>query len=264
VSGTLVVCATPIGNLEDVSLRALRVLGEADVVACEDTRRTRKLLTAHGIDAATLVPHHEHNEVEQTPNLLRRLEAGAKVVLVTDAGMPGIADPGYRIVRACLDAGIDVDAVPGPSALIDALVLSGLPVDRFVFEGFLPRKPTERRRRIEALAAEERTIVLYESPHRLGASLQDLAAALGPRPAVVARELTKVHQEIRRDPRGEVAVVVEGADPKPARSTPEEMARVAKTYMAEGVARSEALTRTARELGVRRREVFDALVGEGR
>jgi 16S rRNA (cytidine1402-2'-O)-methyltransferase len=202
------------------------------------------------------------------------MKAGDLVVLVTDAGTPGLSDPGYRLVRSCIDAGIGIEAVPGPSAAVTALTLSGLPVDRFVFEGFLPRRTSERRRRLEQLADETRTLVFYESTHRLAKSLADCAELLGDRPAVVARELTKLHQEIKRDtldalarwalresPRGEMVVIVGGTDGRRTETPdPEVLAAAARVLMEAGVDRRSALTRVARRYEVARREVFDALV----
>ncbi|MQA99241.1 MAG: 16S rRNA (cytidine(1402)-2'-O)-methyltransferase [Actinobacteria bacterium] len=277
MTGRLVLCATPIGNLEDVSHRAERVLREADVIACEDTRRTRKLLTHLGIKARDLVVYHEGNERRQARPLLDRAKSGQTVVLVTDAGMPGLSDPGYELVRACIAADIPVEVVPGPTAAISALAISGLPPARFVFEGFLPRKAGDRRRRIAELAEEPRTLVIYESPHRIAACLQDLLDGLGERPAALVRELTKLHEEVRRGslaelqasveedaPRGEITLVVGGAvrghRPEP---TAQELATRARALMDSGVDRKEALARTAREAGVPKRKVFDALVEPG-
>lgn len=276
MSGKLILCGTPIGNLEDISSRALRVLAEADVVACEDTRRTRKLLTHHGIRVRSLVAYHDANERRAVRGLVRRIEEGKTLVLVSDAGMPGLSDPGYRLVRACVDAGHAIEVVPGPSASVAALAVSGLPSGRFVFEGFLPRRQSDRRRRIGELANETRTIVIYESPHRIEASLQDLRDGLGDRPACLARELTKIHEEVRRGTlshllrgvqeegaRGEIALVIRGAvyEHKPA-PPPEELASRARALMDSGVARKEALTTVARAAGVPKRQVFDALVAE--
>ena len=269
----LVVVPTPIGNLEDITLRVIRVLSEVDVVACEDTRRTRKLLTHHGIEARSLVVYSDATERRQGPTLIKRLQVGANVALVTDAGMPGLSDPGYRLVRACIDEGIVVEVAPGASAAITALALSGLPPARFVFEGFLPRKAGERRRRIAELATEPRTIVIYESPHRIVASLRDLAELLGERPAALARELTKLHEEVRRGslpelaasveespPRGEMVIVIDGDRAVHRETDPGVLAEAARSLMADGVERKEALGRVAREAGVPRRAVFDALL----
>ena len=276
MAGKLVLCGTPIGNLEDVSARALRALAEADVVACEDTRRTRKLLTHHGVPVRRLTVYNDVNERRATGPLVERLARGATVVLVSDAGMPGLSDPGYRLVKACVDEGITVEVVPGPSAAVSALALSGLPPGRFAFEGFLPRKPGPRRRRVEELAGERRTLVLYESPHRVEATLADLLDGLGDRSAALARELTKLHEEVRRGPlsallegvrarppKGEIVLVVEGAvhSGRPEVAAAELAAR-ARALMDEGVPRPAALSAVAKEAGVARKKVFDALLEE--
>jgi 16S rRNA (cytidine1402-2'-O)-methyltransferase len=196
--GTLYVVATPIGHLEDITLRALRVLGSVDMIAAEDTRHTRKLLTHHGI-SRPLVSFHAHNEQRQGGRLLAWLQAGRSIALVTDAGTPGISDPGYALLQALIPHGIPIVPIPGPAAAITALCIAGLPTDRFVFEGFLPAKGGRRRQRLEALRDEPRTIVLYESPYRLVRLLQDIVACLGPeRRVVVTRELTKHFEEVQR------------------------------------------------------------------
>ncbi|CAN5785079.1 hypothetical protein BH18ACT15_BH18ACT15_14490 [soil metagenome] len=192
MGGRLVLCGTPIGNLDDLSPRAARTLAAADVLACEKPQRTRKLLAHLGIAAPPLIVYNEGNERRQALALVERVARGETVVLVSDAGMPALSDPGYRLVRACAERDLPVEVVPGPSAAVSALAVSGLPPGRFVFEGFLPRKAGERRRRIEGLAREGSTLIFYESPHRLAESLADLAELLGPRPAEVARELTKL------------------------------------------------------------------------
>ena len=275
--GKLILCATPIGNLEDMSPRAARVLEEADLVACEDTRRTRKLLTLQGINVKSLVVLNEANERRKTTDLVRTIASGRTVVLVSDAGMPGLSDPGYRLVKGCADAGLEVTVVPGPSAILSAVSVSGLPTGRFTFEGFLPRKASDRRKKLEELRDERRTMVFFEAPHRIVDSLRDLAEILGPRPAVVARELTKMHEEVRRGslvqlaegaesdpPRGEIVLVVEGAIHDHAEKTPKaELAQRARALMADGVERKEALAQVARSAGVRKREVFDALLEDG-
>lgn len=218
--GGLYLVATPIGNLRDVSLRALDVLAAADLVACEDTRMTGKLLSLLGIEA-DLASYHDHNADRALPGLVRRMEAGAAVALVSDAGTPSISDPGYRLVRACIEADIPVTAVPGPTAGIIGLILSGLPTDKFLFAGFPPPKPAARRKEFQSLAAAPATLIFQESARRLAASLADMAATLGDREAAVARELTKLHEEVRRGtlreladhyrtegpPKGEVVVV---------------------------------------------------------
>src|SRR2546428_234915 len=225
MSGTLYLVGTPIGNLEDLTDRARRVLAEADLIAAEDTRRTGRLLETIGV-RARLVSFFEGNEEQRLPRLIDSLNEGSNVALVTDAGMPGISDPGFRLVAECVEAGIPIDVVPGPSAAIAALVISGLPTDRFVFEGFIPRSGRSRRERLAALATEPRTVVLFESPLRLRATLAELLAAAGDRRAVIARELTKLHQEVIRGRlsellekvrdralKGEVVLVLEGAGP---------------------------------------------------
>jgi 16S rRNA (cytidine1402-2'-O)-methyltransferase len=196
--GTLYVVATPIGNLEDITLRALRVLGSVDIIAAEDTRHTRKLLTHHGI-SRPLVSFHAHNEQRQVPRLLALLQEGHSLALVTDAGTPGIADPGYSLLQALVLQAIPIVPIPGPTAAMAALSIAGLPMDRFVFEGFLPVKGGRRRQRLEALREEPRTVVLYESPYRLVRLLQDIVTCLGPeRRVVVTRELTKHFEEVQR------------------------------------------------------------------
>jgi 16S rRNA (cytidine1402-2'-O)-methyltransferase len=217
----LYLVATPIGNLADISLRAIEVLDNADLVACEDTRTTRKLLTAHGI-AAKLTAYHEHNAARVRPRLMERLECGEAVALVSDAGTPLISDPGYKLVTAAAAAGVAVTAVPGASAGLAALTVSGLPSDRYFFAGFLPNKSAARRRALAELVPVPASLVIYESARRLPAALADMAEVMGPRPAAVARELTKLHEEVRRGtlpalaehygsagpPKGEVVVVI--------------------------------------------------------
>lgn len=221
--GTLYVVGTPIGNLEDITLRALRVLREVDLIACEDTRHTRTLLKRHGI-ATPLVSYHEHNERERAQQLVRRLKAGEDIALVTDAGMPGISDPGFHVVTGALAAGVPVTPVPGPSAVTAVLSVAGLGTDRFLFMGFLPRTRAARRRAFEEVSTVPATLVLFEAPHRIRDTLADLAEVLGPRRVALMRELTKIHEEVLRgradeiaerladiQPRGEITLVVEGA-----------------------------------------------------
>ena len=270
--GRLLVCATPIGNLEDVSLRLLRTLAGADIVAAEDTRRTRKLLTHHGVRAAT-VSYHDANEATRTPELLARLERGERVALVTDAGMPSVSDPGFHLVRACIDAGIPVEVVPGPSAVLTALVVSGLPTARFAFEGFLPRKAGEQRRRLEALAADDRTLVFFEAPGRVVGTLQAMLEVFGPRRAAVARELTKIHEEVMRgtlpeliarlesdDLIGEVALVVDGAPAS--EGSLEAAVAMARRRTFEGAPKSAAASEAAAAHGVAKRAVYEGLLEE--
>jgi 16S rRNA (cytidine1402-2'-O)-methyltransferase len=262
--------STPIGNLGDLSPRAVEVLGRADLVCCEDTRRTRALLTHAGIAGQRLLSLHARNEVERLPQVLSELASAKTVAVVTDAGTPAVSDPGARLVAAAVAAGVTVTAVPGPSAALMALVVSGLPTARFCFEGFLARRGSDRRRRLEALAAEERTILIHEAPGRLAATLADLAAACGPqRNVVVARELTKLHEEVWRgtlsegarefavrEVRGEVVIVLAGAGPPP----PVEEAAVAlalRRHVDGGASWRDAASAVSAELGVSRREVYD-------
>ena len=220
--GKLYVVATPIGNLEDITLRALRVLREVDLIAAEDTRHTRKLLDRYEIKKR-MVSYHEHNERERAERIIEDLKSGMKVALVSDSGTPAISDPGYVLIRRCVEEGIEVIPIPGPSALLAALSVSGLPVHRFIFEGFLPHKSGKRRNRLRQLAGEEGTIIFYESPHRLLKTLSDILEILGNRRVVIARELTKVHEEIFRgsieealerfgegERKGEFTILVEG------------------------------------------------------
>jgi 16S rRNA (cytidine1402-2'-O)-methyltransferase len=222
MGGTLFIVGTPIGNLGDLSERAVATMRDASVIAAEDTRRTGRLLAAAGLERhPPMLAYFEGNERERTSELIERLAAGQDVALVTDGGMPGVSDPGYRLVAASAEAGIEVRVVPGPSAALAALVVSGLPTDRFAFEGFLPKKASERKRRLEAVREDDRTLVLFESPKRVEALLADVEDVLGDRRVVLARELTKRFEEVRRgrvselraglgELRGEVAVVVEG------------------------------------------------------
>jgi 16S rRNA (cytidine1402-2'-O)-methyltransferase len=269
--GMLVLAATPIGRVEDAPPRLARELAEADVVAAEDTRRLRRLTAELGVTVTgRVVSYFEGNEAQRTPALLEELEAGHRVLLVTDAGMPSVSDPGYRLVVAAVAADVPVTAVPGPSAVLTALAVSGLPVDRFCFEGFLPRKGGERRRRLEALAAEERTMVFFEAPHRTAATLEAMAGTWGDkRSAAVCRELTKTHEEVRRGPlaeltawaaegvRGEVTIVVAGADPGAGVATDDESLRAAVAAReAAGMSRKEAIVEVARTAGVPKRHVY--------
>ena len=276
MTGRLVLCGTPIGNLDDMSPRAVATLRDADLIACEDTRRTRRLLSHFGIPVRDLVVFNDVTERRKAPKVMAEVQRGKTVVLVSDAGMPGLSDPGYRLVALCIEAGVRVEVVPGPSAVVTALALSGLPPGRFVFEGFLPRKPGDRRRRLEALADEPRTIVLFESTHRIDATLEDLRDVLGERRVSLAREMTKTYEEVlrgsvsevaaalkERPDRGEITVVVEGAvhDHRP-EPPPEELAERARALMEGGMARKDALAQVARDAGVARRKVFDALLDE--
>jgi 16S rRNA (cytidine1402-2'-O)-methyltransferase len=253
--------------------RAARALAEADVIACEDTRRTRGLLTHLGITGATLTSFYEGNERRRVPELLEHLRAGRSVALVSDAGMPALSDPGFRLVSACVNEDIPVDVVPGPSAAIAALVVSGLPTDRFAFEGFLPRKAGERRARLAGLAGDGRTLVLFESPRRVATLLAEASDAFGDRRGAVVRELTKAHQEVLRGPlselaerlrdrevRGEVVVVIEGATDQQEALSDDALAAEAQELLARGARKREAATTVARRRGVPARRVYAALI----
>jgi len=212
--GILYVVATPIGNLEDITYRAVRILREAGLIACEDTRHTRKLLDHYGI-AGKLVSYHEHNEAERAEELVGKLREGVTIAQVSDAGMPGISDPGYRLIRLAIEQGIPVVPVPGPSAVVAALAPSGLPTDEFEFRGFLPAKSGQRRTELERVRTVEHTVVFYEAPHRIHESLQDIVAVLGAaRPVVIARELTKMHEEFLRGTAGELATRIRDREVK--------------------------------------------------
>ena len=270
--GTLWVVATPIGNLEDLSPRAQQALGSADLVLCEDTRHSGRLLAAFGIKAK-LASLHEHNEERTTPGLVERLAAGENMALVSDAGTPLLSDPGFRLVRAAAAAGITISPVPGPSAILAALSVAGLPTDRFAFEGFLPARPAARRARLETLAAQSCTLVLFEAANRVAALLSDAAEVLGAeRAAVVARELTKLHETIYRgrlgelagrlaaDPdaaRGEVVVVIAGRDPPAAGEGDAALLRRLLPALLEELPPSRAVKVAAKLSGVPRREAYD-------
>lgn len=276
-AGTLVLVATPIGNLGDLSPRAVETLAAADVIACEDTRRVRQLLAHAGIPGGNrLVAVNDHNEASQVRFMLERLDAGDTVAVVSDAGMPAISDPGERLVTAAAAAGHEVTVVPGPSAALTALVLSGLPTGRFCFEGFLPRKGKGRTERLEALAKEPRTMVLFEAPHRLRETLEDLVKVLGPlRRVALARELTKRFEEVWRgtlqgasahadeaEPRGEFVLVIDGApeEPRPSADTVEDALRA---LIGAGLDKRSAIAQVARELDVPKREVYALAVKLG-
>ena len=276
--GRLFVVATPIGNLEDISLRALRILKEADLIACEDTRQTMKILTHYDIHKR-LVSYHEHNEITRAPELVIELEQGAKVVLVSDAGTPGISDPGRRLVGLCARHGIPVTPVPGASAFVAALAASGMPAEEFAFIGFLPSRPTERRKALRGLADEPRTLAFYEAPHRLLDTLEDALEILGNRPAVIAREVTKVYEEFLRGhieqlveqvrkkaPRGEITLLVAPSDGEATHAflsvepTVPLARRVGEIMKERSVDRKAALKVAARERGLTRREAYKQLL----
>lgn len=278
MAGTLFIVATPIGNLEDITQRALRVLSEVDVVACEDTRRTRVLLNHFGIKTRTL-SYHEHNERERADEICKMLLAGKDVALVSDAGTPLINDPGFRLTNAAIELNLPVVPIPGPTALISALVASGLPSDQFLFAGFLPSRANARREKLEGLGGIGATLVLYEAPHRIAATLKDALDVLGNRQATVARELTKMHEEIARGSlrelierfgagstvRGEIVLVISGAVGEASSAGAGEPAskqlieRVSKLE-SEGVDAKLALKKAARELGMKRDEAYRVMV----
>jgi 16S rRNA (cytidine1402-2'-O)-methyltransferase len=275
--GHLVLVGTPIGNLGDLSPRAVEALRDADVIAAEDTRRTRALLTHAGVPGGRrLVAVHEHNERSRAEELVEEMRRGATVALVTDAGLPGVSDPGERVVRACVDAGLTVEVVPGPSAALAGLVVSGLPSARFAFEGFLPRKGPARRDRLAEIARDPRTTVLFEAPHRLRDTLGALAEVCGAhRRVVIARELTKLHEEVFRgtiaealdhtdaaEPRGEHVVVLAGAEPRVTEATDDEVAAEARAALAAGLSTKDAAAHVAARLGVARRRAYDAVVAQ--
>ena len=270
MAGILYLVATPIGNLEDITFRAVRVLKEADLIACEDTRQTGKLLHHYGIARMT-ASYHEHNEAEMAPKLVTQLQQGKQVALVSDAGMPLVSDPGYRLVQAAIAAGIRVEPIPGPSAVLSALAGSGLATDSFHFAGFLPSKVLQRERALAALREEAATLVFFEAPHRIVETLAAVEEVLGPRPVAVARELTKIHEEFLRGTAGEVRRALEERDsikgeitllvgrataPAPD-DTPLEEA-VAEE-MRQGSSRMDAIKVVARRRGLGKREVYQKL-----
>ncbi|HKQ88507.1 MAG TPA: 16S rRNA (cytidine(1402)-2'-O)-methyltransferase [Candidatus Acidoferrales bacterium] len=282
-SGCLYVVATPIGNLEDISMRALRILKEADLIACEDTRQTMKLLSHFDIHTK-LMSYHEHNELTRSPEIVIDLEQGASVALVSDAGTPAISDPGQRLVSLCLRHGIKVVPVPGPSAFVAALAASGLPAEEFTFIGFLPARATQRRKTLRELASEPRTLTFYEAPHRLLDSLEDMLEILGNRPTVIAREISKIHEEFqhghlldlvevvrKKAPRGEITVLIGTADGAPLHIQNGQAAtnianivplakRVDQLMSEQNLDRKAALKQAARERGLTRREAYKQLL----
>ncbi|MFE2645335.1 16S rRNA (cytidine(1402)-2'-O)-methyltransferase [Streptomyces nigra] len=275
MTGTLVLAGTPIGDVQDAPPRLAEELAAADVVAAEDTRRLKRLTQALGVQpSGRVVSYFEGNESARTPELVEALLEGSRVLLVTDAGMPSVSDPGYRLVAAAVEKDIRVTAVPGPSAVLTALALSGLPVDRFCFEGFLPRKAGERLSRLKEVAGERRTLVYFEAPHRLDDTLAAMAEVFGPeRRAAVCRELTKTYEEVKRGGlgelaawaaegvRGEITVVVEGAPDKGGEEIDAaELVRRVRIREEAGERRKEAIAAVAAEAGVPKREVFDAVV----
>jgi 16S rRNA (cytidine1402-2'-O)-methyltransferase len=275
--GCLYLVATPIGNLEDITVRALRLLGEVDLIACEDTRQTAKLLQHYGISKPT-VSYHEHNELTRSAELALKIEQGARVALVSDAGTPMISDPGHHLVELCLRHHLPVIPIPGPSAIIAALAASGLPMEQFAFVGFLPSRAGERRKALKRLAAETRTLVLYESPHRLADTLADALEKLGRRQAVIARELTKIHEEFLRGdlaelvvqvqqqpPRGEITLLIGPPEPgEPDVTLPTEPMRnrVEQLMRDQRLDHKAALKAAARERGLTKREAYKELLSD--
>jgi 16S rRNA (cytidine1402-2'-O)-methyltransferase len=267
-SGTLYIVATPIGNLEDITFRAVRILKEVDLIAAEDTRHSRKLVSHFGIPTR-LTPYHDHNERLKTDYLLERLRAGDSVAIITDAGTPCIADPGYRIARAAASAGIRVVPVPGPSAIIAALSAAGLPTDRFAFEGFLPPKQGKRKNRLQELRGDDRVLIFYEAPHRLADALADMAELFGDRDAVVARELTKIHEEFRHGRlseladhygnagvKGEIVILVSPAGEEDDSAVPDPAELLRRKLLEEGLSIRDAVAATVAATGKSRSDVY--------
>jgi 16S rRNA (cytidine1402-2'-O)-methyltransferase len=273
--GTLYLVATPIGNLADITHRALQVLKDVDLIACEDTRHTRKLLNHYGIDTKT-ISYHEHNEHQREAHLIDLLKQGSDVAVVSDAGTPSISDPGFRLVRAAIESDVPVVPVPGPSAMLSALIAAGLPTDEFFFAGFLPSKANARRARLAALQAIPGTLIFYEAPHRLADTLKDAYEILGEREAVVARELTKLHEEIRRgklseltadyaekkDIRGEIVVLIDRTVISAAKNEATSIASLVEHFEHDGLDHRAALKKAARELGLSRAEAYRRLLAE--
>jgi 16S rRNA (cytidine1402-2'-O)-methyltransferase len=281
MAGTLYIVSTPIGNLEDITQRALRILREVDMIACEDTRHTRKLLNHFGIDRRT-ISYHEHNEAERAGELCELLLAGQSVALVSDAGTPLVSDPGFRLVNTATDKGINVVPVPGATAIIAALSASGLAPDQFLFAGFLPARANPRKAKLESLRALNATLIFYEAPHRIAATLRDARAVLGNRQAVVARELTKLHEEFVRGPldelaqaftdsmkaRGEIVLMISGAGPgdqlelEPHQSSETSFVETMDRLQRDGLDEKTALKKAARQLGLKRDEAYRMLVAQ--
>lgn len=267
--------ATPIGNLEDITYRAVRILSEVDLIAAEDTRHTLKLLN-HLQIKKPLISYHDNNRLTRADELAERLKNGENIALVSDAGMPAISDPGEELVKKCAEEGIRVTVVPGCTAALSGLIVSGLPTRRFAFEGFLPQKRSERIKRLKELAGEERTLIFYEGPHRLKAMLADVLEVFGERRCALARELTKLHEEVQRGnlsellekletnpPRGEYVVIVSGAEPEDKKTSSalpgmgvEELVRY---YQEQGLSRMDAMKQAAKDLGVSKRDVYQSL-----
>ncbi len=282
MAGKLYLCATPIGNLEDITLRVLATLKEVDLIAAEDTRNSIKLLNHYEIKTP-MTSYHEHNKVDKAHTLVREMQSGKDVALITDAGTPGISDPGEVLVALCHEAGIEVTALPGASACVAALTVSGLPIGRFSFEAFLPREKKERAAVLEELRDETRTIVVYEAPHHLSGTLRDLRDVLGDRRIALCRELTKIHEEVctltlseaialceAEEPRGEYVLVIEGRDRRDIEREKQEswenltLEEHMEFYLSEGMERKEAMKRVAKDRGIAKSEVYRKLLDTGK
>jgi 16S rRNA (cytidine1402-2'-O)-methyltransferase len=278
MAGTLFVVSTPIGNLEDITFRAIRILKEVDLIACEDTRHTQKLLNHYGIKNKT-ISYHEHNERERAIQLIETIKEGSNVAVVSDAGTPGISDPGFRLVQLAWSNGVRVVSVPGPTAAVSALVASGIPADEFFFAGFLPARSSARRTRLSQLSNVPATLVFYEAPHRVQQSLKDMREVLGERKAVVARELTKIHEELlrgklseladqfnsRAEPRGEFVIVVDRHvldEPSDATDSTQSVSAVVTNLEQQGLDSRAALKQAAKTLGLSRAEAYRRLIQE--
>ncbi len=267
-TGTLYIVATPIGNLEDITLRAIRILKEVDLIAAEDTRHTRHLLDKYQIENQ-LTSYHDHNKEEKAPILVARLLDGKSVALVSDAGTPGISDPGYFLINLAIDQNIPVVPIPGATAAVAALSISGLPTDSFVFEGFLPPKQTARLKRLQELSGEKRTIIFYEAPHKIVKTIEDLLQVLGDRRAVITRELTKIHEETIRGAlseirqrlnqttiKGEFTIILHGASPEPQKKDIDTTEYLKNLMLHRGLTKKEAIAAAADELGLPKKEVY--------
>ena len=271
--GKLYICATPIGNLEDATIRLLKTLRQVDMIACEDTRHTLKLLNRYKIKKQ-LISYHEHSKPEKEDYIIELLREGKDIALVSDAGMPAISDPGENLVKKAISAGIDLEVIPGPSALIAALAISGMDTTAFVFEGFLPSRSSQRRERLEKLKEETRTIILYEAPHRLLACLKDIELILGEeRQLAIARELTKVYEEVKRGsvtelyeyyslnpPRGEISIIIEGKEVVVEAKSLTEIIREVEELLEQGMDKKEAFKTKAREYGIKKSMLYNYFV----
>ena len=271
--GKLYICATPIGNMEDVSIRLLKTLRQVDMIACEDTRHTLKLLNRYNIKRQ-LISYHEHSRPEKEDYIIELLREGKDIALVSDAGMPAISDPGENLVKKAISAGIDLEVIPGPSALIAALAVSGMDTTAFIFEGFLPSRSSQRRERLEKLKEETRTIILYEAPHRLLACLKDIESILGEqRQLAIARELTKVYEEVKRGsvtelyeyysfnpPRGEISIIIQGKEALAEAKDFAEIAREVEELLEQGMDKKEAFKTKAREYGIKKSMLYNYFV----